>query len=65
MGIVVGAFAKGSEALHSLTHHLAISRVRQKRANEDSGGRNSPHNLIFEEEIVSLWSESTGQGDWR
>ena len=28
MGIVVGTFAKGSEALHSLIHHLAISRVR-------------------------------------
>ena len=27
MGIVVGAFTKGSEVLHSLIHHLAISRV--------------------------------------
>ena len=28
LGVVVGAFAEGSEALHSLIHHLAISRVR-------------------------------------
>ena len=27
-GIVVGAFGEGSEDLHSLIHHLAISRVR-------------------------------------
>ena len=33
------------------------------RANEDSGGRNCPHNLIFEEDFVSLWSESTSKVD--
>ena len=27
-GVVVGAFGEGSEDLHSLIHHLAISRVR-------------------------------------
>ena len=27
-GIVVGAFGEGSDALHSLIHHLALSRVR-------------------------------------
>ena len=27
-GIVIGAFGEGSEALHSLIHHLALSRVR-------------------------------------
>ena len=27
-GIVVGAFGEGSDALHTLIHHLAVSRVR-------------------------------------
>ena len=27
-GIVVGAFGEGSDALHTLVHHLAVSRVR-------------------------------------
>ena len=27
-GIVVGAFGEGSDDLHSLIHHLAVSRVR-------------------------------------
>ena len=38
-GVVVGAFGEGSEDLHSLIHHLAISRVRVAVAGPQKGRR--------------------------
>ena len=38
-GVVVGAFGEGSEDLHSLIHHLAISRVREAGPQKGRSGQ--------------------------
>ena len=56
----MGAFGEASEDLHSLIHHLAISRVREEGADEDRGGGAGPDHLPFEASTLSGWREGSG-----
>ena len=70
LGVVVGAFAEGSEALHSLIHHLAISRVRVAGPQKGKRGQMRTQEAeialttsFLSEDIVCLRGEGTGQVD--
>ena len=78
-GVVVGAFGEGSEDLHSLIHHLAISRSSEgggppegeEGAGADRGGRVGNNHLFLEANPVYGRSQGPSKafawqagGDW-